>query len=129
MTTELDKLFPAGQTLTIKETELTITPFKLGELPKVFKVIDPITKLVLDAIGTTGNQMESLSKIMVLGGDNVLDLLAVGSRQPRAWIDQLELDEGVQLLTAILEVNASFFVQKVLPLLTKAVKTVPAGQA
>jgi hypothetical protein len=128
MTTELDKLFPAGQTLTIKETELTITPFKLGELPNVFKVIDPITKLVLDAIGTTGNQMESLSKIMVLGGDNVLDLLAVGSRQPRAWIDQLELDEGVQLLTAILEVNASFFVQKVLPLLTKAVKTVPAGQ-
>lgn len=125
MTTELEKLFPAGQKLTIAGTELTITPFKLGELPKVFKVIDPITKLVMDAIGSDANQMESLSKIMVQGGDNVLDLISIGTRQPRTWVDDLEMDQGVQVLAAVLEVNASFFVQKVLPLLNKAVKAVP----
>lgn len=123
--TELDKLFPIGQSLDIQGVAIRITPFKIGELPRVFKVIEPITKLVMDAIGSDTNQMESLSKIMVQGGDNVLDLLAIGSRQPRTWIDQLEMDEGVQLLAVILEVNASFFVQKVLPLLNKAVKTVP----
>lgn len=128
MTTELDKIFPTGQTLTIKGVEITITPFKLGELPKVFKVIDPITKLVMDAISSEINQLESLSKILVHGGDNVLELLVIGTHQPRSWIDQLEMDEGVQLLTAVLEVNASFFARKVLPLLNKATKAVPAGQ-
>jgi len=125
MTNELDKLFPTGQIFEIKGTEIRITPFKLGELPRVFKVVEPITKLVLDAVGSSENQMGSLSKIMVQGGDNVLDLIVIGSRQPRTWVDQLEMDEGVQILAAILEVNASFFVQKVLPLLSKVAKTVP----
>lgn len=123
--TELNKLFPIGQTVNIQEAAIRITPFKLGELPRVFKVVEPITKLVLDAIGSDTNQMESLSKIMVQGGDNVLDLIVIGSRQPRTWVDALEMDEGVELLAAILEVNASFFVQKVLPLLNKVAKTVP----
>lgn len=128
MTTELAKLFPTGQTLTIKDVTVNITPFRLGELPRVFKVVEPITKLVMEVIGSEAHQMESLTKIMVQGGDNVLDLLAIGTRQPRSWIDTLEMDEGVQLIAAVLEVNASFFVQKVLPLLNKVVKTVPVGQ-
>jgi len=126
--TDLTQIFPVPQQLTINGQVISITPFKLGEIPKVFKVIDPITKLILSALTSSENQMESLAKIMVQGGENILDLLALGTRQPRTWIDDLETDQGVQLLIKVLEVNSSFFVQRVLPLITQATIKVPNGQ-
>jgi hypothetical protein len=129
--TTLQQLFPLGKEVQIADKSLRITPFKLGELPRVFKAVEPITALVVEALGSTQSQMTSLAKIMVGGGDNVIDLLAIGSRQPRAWIDELELDAGVELLAAVIEVNASFFVQRVLPILNREMaKAVPqTGQS
>ena len=129
--TTLQQLFPLGKEVTIADKALRITPFKLGELPRVFKVIEPITALVIEALGSSQNQMASLTKIMVGGGDNVLDLIAIGSRQPRTWVDELEMDQGIDLLAAVIEVNASFFVQKVLPILNREMaKAVPqTGQS
>jgi hypothetical protein len=129
--TTLQQLFPLGKEVQIADKALRITPFKLGELPRVFKAVEPITALVVEALGSTQNQMTSLAKIMVGGGDNVIDLLAIGSRQPRAWIDELELDAGVELLAVVIEVNASFFVQRVLPILNREMaKAVPqTGQS
>lgn len=129
MTPELNTLFPIPQVVTINGVTLSLTPFKLGELPKVFRTIEPITKLIVDAMGSSDTQIDSLVKVIVQGGDNILDLLAVGSRQSREWVDQLETDQGIQLLLAILEINSSFFVQRVLPLITKVTNKVPAGQA
>ncbi len=128
MTTELNKIFAAPHQVTVGDKVIKITPFKLGELPRVFKTIDPISKLILDAIGSNAGQLESLSKIMVHGGENVIDLIALGTRQERQWVEQLEMDQAVTLIAAVLEVNASFFGQKVLPVLTQAMKTAPTGQ-
>ena len=129
--TTLQQLFPIGKEVTLAEKTFRVTPFKLGELPRVFKVIEPITALVIEALGSQRNQMTSLTKIMVEGGDNVLDLIAIGSRQPRTWEDALEMDQGIELLAAVIEVNASFFVQKVLPILNREMaKAVPqTGQS
>lgn len=127
--TTLQQLFPIGKELTIADKTLRITPFKLGELPKVFKVVEPITSLVMEAFGSQDNQIKSLTRIMVGGGDNVIDLIAIGSRQPREWVEQLDADQGVELLAAVIEVNASFFVQKVLPILNREMaKAAPTGQ-
>lgn len=117
--TTLQQLFPIGKEVTLSDKTFRVTPFKLGELPRVFKVIEPITALVIEALGSRQNQLVSLTKIMVEGGDNVLDLIAIGSRQPRTWVDALEMDDGIELLAAVIEVNASFFVQKVLPILNR----------
>lgn len=124
--TTLQQLFPIGKELTIGDKTLRITPFKLGELPRVFRAVEPITGLVMEAFGSKTNQIASLTKIMVGGGDNILDLIAIGSRQPREWVEQLEADQGIDLLAVVIEVNASFFVQKVLPILNREMaKAVP----
>ena len=128
-TTQLQQLFPIGKEVTIADKTLRITPFKLGELPRVFKAIEPITALIIEALGSKQSQITSITNIMVKGGENVIDLMTIGSRQPRAWLEQLEMDAAVDLLSAVLEVNISFFVQKVLPTLHKAMEQVaPTGQ-
>ena len=126
MTDQLQQIFPIGKEVTIADRTIRITPFKLGELPRVFKVVEPLTALIMEALGSNQNQMLALTKVMTHGGENVVELLAVGSRQDRAWIDGLELDAAMDLLVAVVEVNASFFVQKVLPIMNREMaKAVP----
>lgn len=38
-----------------------------------------------------------------------------GSRKPVSWIENLGVDDLVKLAFAVVEVNAGFFIQKVLP--------------
>ena len=128
MSQELNTLLPLGKELKIRDENLTIKPFKLGELPKVFKAIDPISKALFDSISKSGNQVEMITGLVANGGENLIDLMVIGSKKSREWVEDLELDEGIELFGAILEVNASFFVQKVLPNLNKKMEAVQAGQ-
>lgn len=125
---ELEVLLPQGKQVKIQNANITITPFKFGELPRVFKAIDPISSSLFKVVANGGNQMNVISSIIAEGGDNILDLMAIGSRKPREWVDTLEMDEGVELLAAILEVNVSFFVQKVLPQINNRLEAVLPGQ-
>ena len=54
--------------------------------------------------------------------------MVIGSKQSREWVEDLEMDEGIDVFAAILEVNASFFVQRVLPTLNSRMEAVQAGQ-
>lgn len=128
MTNELNTLLPQGKELNIRNENLAIKPFKLGELPKVFKAIDPISKALFDSLSNGGNQVEMITGLVANGGENLIDLMAIGSKKSREWVEDLELDEGIELFGAILEVNASFFVQKVLPNLNKRMEAIQAGQ-
>jgi hypothetical protein len=60
-----------------------------------------------------------IARLIGEGGDGVLDLMVIGSKKPREWVENLEMDEGVELLTSIFEVNADFFIQRVLPLVNQ----------
>ena len=124
---ELNVLLPQGKELKIRDANLTIKPFKFGELPKVFKAIDPISKSLFDALGG-GNQIEMITGLVANGGDGIIDLMVIGSKQSREWVEDLEMDEGIEVFSAILEVNASFFVQKVLPTLNSRMEAIQAGQ-
>jgi hypothetical protein len=50
----------------------------------------------------------------------VVVALAVAARRPREWVAQLSLDAAIQLAEAVFEVNADFFIRRLLPTLTKA---------
>lgn len=122
MSNELAQLFPTGKELSIRDENLTIKPFKFGELPRVFKAIEPLTVTLATMMSTKQLDVSAIGTLLAEGGDNVLDLIAIGARKPRAWVDQLELDEGIDVLAAVLEVNADFFVHKVLPRLTQVME-------
>ena len=98
---------PAPVAVTISGTALELTPIRLGELPRLLAVARPIA----DEITSNPDWVSLLGR----HGDAVLDLLALATRRERAWVNDLSLDDAVQLAAAVFEVNADFFVARVVP--------------
>ena len=102
------KTFPlAPVVVTLAGTALELTPIRLGELPRLLAVVRPLA----EDIGTDPDWMALLGR----HGDAVLDLLAITTRRERAWVNDLSLEDAVQLVAAVFEVNADFFVAQVVP--------------
>lgn len=97
--------------LTIAGELIEIAPVRIGELPALAKIIRPIAaRLTLEP---------DWLALLTEEGERVLTLLAILARRPRQWIDQLALDEALLLVQALVEANADFFVQRVVPELTR----------
>ena len=111
----LEKIAPIPVRVDIAGERLSILPIKTRELPLMMKAIVPILAEIQD-----GDIMGALAT----NADSLVAAVAIGSRKDRAWVDELELDDLVALAGAVLEVNADFFVHRVLPGLTKAVEGV-----
>lgn len=124
MSNELQQLFPVGKTIRICDENLTIKPFKFGELPRVFKAIEPITGSLGALLQTRNPDITLIANLIGEGGESIMDLMCIAAKVPRSKLDEMEMDEGVELLVSIFEVNADFFIQKVLPLVNaKMAKT------
>lgn len=110
---ELVALLGTPKTLTIGGLDIAIRQIKMGALPDVLRAVQPLAFLF--------NQPQQLdiASIFMMSGDDCLTLIAALSGQPRSWIDTLELDEGIQLFAALLEVNLDFFIRQVQPLLLR----------
>ena len=111
----LEKIAPTPLRLDIAGERLSILPIKTRELPGMMKAIAPILAEIQG-----GDILGALSA----NADSLVAAVAIGSRKDRAWVDDLDLDDLVALAGAVLEVNADFFVHRVLPGLTKAVEGV-----
>lgn len=117
---DLNKVIPTVKTIIIAGESLPILPFKVGRLPLVLTAIQPVAYVLMgQADGTT---LDILS-LVIAHTDDSLNLLAVLADKPRAWVDDLGLDDAVTLLSELLEVNLDFFVQRVLPRLLQTVGT------
>ena len=119
---QLSILFPEGKEVTIRENVYCIKPFKLGELPKVLKAINPIVGVFAGLAQKNANMLEVVTGILSEGGDNILQLMAIATKQPQEFIDELDLDEGIEVLTAVIEVNSDFFFKKALPKMTEMIQ-------
>lgn len=111
----LEKIAPTPLRLDIAGERLSILPIKTRELPGMMKAIAPILAEIQD-----GDILGALAT----NADSLVAAVSIGSRKDRAWVDELELDDLVELAGSVLEVNADFFVHRVLPGLTKAVEGV-----
>jgi hypothetical protein len=111
----LEKIAPIPLKVDIAGERLCILPIKTRELPGMMKAIAPILGEIQG-----GDILGALSA----NADSLVAAVAIGSRKDRAWVDDLDLDDLVALAGAVLEVNADFFVHRVLPGLTKAMEGV-----
>lgn len=50
----------------------------------------------------------------------MIEAVAIASRRPNEWVAGLELDEAIRLAQAVFEVNADFFIRRLLPAITEA---------
>lgn len=98
---------PEPRVLAAAGSLLELTPIRLGELPRLLATVRPIaSKLAEDP-----DWIALLSE----HGQTVLDLLVITTRRDRAWVEALSLEEAVQVAAAAFEVNADFFVARVVP--------------
>lgn len=98
---------PVPKVVTVAGTALELTPIRLGELPRLLAAVRPLAA----DLSVEPDWLDLLAR----HGEAVLELLAITTRRELAWINDLSLDDAVQLAAAVFEVNADFFVGRVVP--------------
>jgi hypothetical protein len=119
---DLAVIEPPTVTAYLSGGKVDVTPLVLGELPAMLRAVQPFAAALMaespDYVG-----------LFAAHGDGVLDMLAIATRSERDAIGLMQIDDGVLLLQAIIEVNRDFFIQRVLPRLKElaSAKQVAAG--
>ena len=103
---------PVPVTLVIGGERLELTPLKVGDVPAFARAIQPAAA----SLSASPDWLE----LLVLHGEAVVEAVAIASRRPPEWVRDLEIDDAVRLAESVFEVNADFFIQRVLPSLTEA---------
>ena len=112
---------PVPVEIRVAEQTIALTPLVLGELPAFAKVIQPFTaELAIEP---------DWLRLLGSHGKAMIDAMAIASRQPCEWIAGLALDEAIFLAQALFEVNADFFIRRVVPKLGEAVSRISSQLA
>ncbi len=89
-------------------------PVKVKDLPRFLAAIEPIARELAE-----GDILAALAK----HAGHLIEATAIGAGVERAWLDEQTPDVLVELSAKVIEVNADFFVQKVLPAMQAAAGT------
>lgn len=117
--TELEVLFPEGKIINISGSDITIKPFTFGQLPKVMKLMKKLGGL---AIKNGNIDFATALDVFADGGDELSVLMAECINKEVLFVTNLQMDEGLALIAAFIEVNSDFFIRKVLPMLKHDLK-------
>jgi len=90
---------------------IIVRPFKFGQISTILKHAG-VLFVYADELG----DIDPLAA-MEGASEEVFALLTLLIKRPRTWFDEIEMDEGTDLLAAMIEVNADFFIRHVLPAL------------
>lgn len=121
----LKSILPEGNEIKIESSGeiLVIKPLRFGQLPKVLKHLSALFQFT-DAQGNM-----QLKRALLEGGEDILQLLAIAAAKPRAWFDDISLDEGVAILAIVITQNQDFFVRTVIPMIRELTSRVEATTA
>lgn len=127
-------LFPLGKSVTLKGKTITVKPFGFGKYPRILKLLKGLN-VGEDAPANAGEAMKKIqgnakADIMALIADNsdaVVELCALAVDQQKAYFDDLPPDEAIELVQAIIEVNADFFIKRLQPKLLGALSGLTAS--
>jgi hypothetical protein len=107
----LAALPPVPEPLVIAGETLEISPLKVGELPAFARAVRSIASKVT----SDPDWLRLLSE----DGESVILALAIACRRPPDWVAALALDDAIRLAEAIFGANADFFIQRVVPEITR----------
>lgn len=97
--------FPAVDLL-VAGRAVAVRPVRVKHLPAFLAAIEPLARELAagDVYAALAHNAEAL-----------VAALALGAEVERAWLDEQDAETLVELAGAVLEVNADFFVQTLLP--------------
>ena len=114
MTDALAVLAPAAVPVTVAGRTFEVAPIRVKDLPAFARTIEPIARDLL-----AGDVAGALAR----NADALIAATAIGARVERDWLDEQTAEELVALAIAVVEVNADFFVRRLLPRLTQTAET------
>ena len=91
---------------------IDLSPLKVGELPAFARAVQPLAARL--------SASPDWLALLADHGEAVIEAIAIASRRPRDWVASLDLDEAVRLAESVFEVNADFFIRRLLPSVTQA---------
>lgn len=104
---ELAALPPEPRLLTIAGERLDLSPIRVGELPRFLAALRPF----LARLAEEPDWLQLLAD----DGPALIQALSIAVRREPAWLEALPLDAAVHLSGVVFEVNADFFVHRLLP--------------
>lgn len=128
-----EAFFQEPRVVEIRGKQIGVAPLPVKHLSKAARLARPITAAIVE-IGA-GFEVGMAQADMVLriaeSADEVIGLCALATGESEQWIGELDLAELVRLATVVLEVNADFFIRRLMPAAQEAMESVTArvGQA
>lgn len=119
MTNEFDIIEPPALQATLNGAPLTLRPLTVGQLPAMMRALQGL-ELSLEI--SRENVLELLPALIAENGEAIIEAAAIATRQSREAIEASDLSEFVALVAGVIEINSDFFVQKLLPTLTRHVE-------
>ena len=87
--------------------EYEVRRFPLGKMQRAVEFIAPLGYVLRSA--SQGDMIETLVQALAIGGPPAIGLLSVQTEEPPEWLEEQDPIEGIELLAAIVEVNARYF--------------------
>lgn len=103
---------PVPVSVEISGEHIDLTPLKVGEVPAFARAVQPIAA----SLSASPDWLALLAE----HGEAVIAAIAIATRRPVDWVAGLDLDEAVRLAEAVFEVNADFFIRRLLPSVMQA---------
>jgi hypothetical protein len=128
---DLEILTPTATEIVLQGETISVKQFKFMQFSKVAKIVQKMKVKLGDLdvkieTDTEGNKSLDLDYIKLVAecGDEIKDLCILVTGKDSAFIDTIEGDEGIALLTTIFEVNMDFFSQKILPMVLQVIQRI-----
>ena len=112
MADDLDVLFPDREIVVGGET-LTIKPFTARQWPKVIGIFQKLQPLLTAG---DGDKVDMLG-IFAAGADDLYVALGIAAHKPLEWFDEVQMDDAIRLFSLVLEINQTFFAERIAPML------------
>lgn len=112
MADDLAVLFPDKEIVVGAET-LTIKPFTARQWPKVIGVFQKLQPLLTVGEGETVDMLG----IFAAGADDLYLALGIAAHKPLEWFDEVQMDDAIKLFSLVLEINQTFFAERIAPML------------
>ena len=119
---DLTKIIPETNTVTVGGKALEIKTMKVKQLSATIKAIQPFAA----AFKAQRDRFDA-AEIVMSHTDNVVELVVILTGESQEFVQELGIDELIIVFTKLVEVNLDFFIQKVLPLLSGAMGRLTKG--
>ena len=110
----LEALIREPKTVIVGDETILITQIHTKHIPAVMRECGPLFAPL--AAAAKGDTDVNVGALIVEQADTVINLVAICINKSVDYVGELEIDVLIEIASAVVEVNASFFVDRVLPL-------------